>query len=711
MKKIKPNLLFLLSILFYGLALYGNNTIDDYPDSPDDILLPNYAQLRHIQLTQTVDGNATATLNYFDQTLLFSSQLVFENNPVNWSNPTFEQSFLDIFVVSEENVTVTNENGAVITSVDIVVEHNYVTVSFQRVDNSFDYLIGSTVIINIEASLREDIIIWEAFSLNYSGFRAQSKFYVETATQHKYILSNFAIVSAHLNPYLLFDIVGDPRNHKYAYKLDIVLFVPADVQETPDWRVRISELLLKHQQFTMKWMEHWGYGPKSFGLSLDKYGLVDIVVVRGALSQALYPHTVAAANAMLTEIRNHYARYDLPRNNPYHIFVIKAIDRSLGPFSHPFFGLGNYAFAIDLPFLSRSILNINPITNQPTNNTEPLGTSLIGGLFHEMFHGLGLPHAGNRRSEYESPLYGTSLMGHGNRSYGRTPTFLTHSCAATLNVSRVSTFESRPFRNPTQASVTLSNVIIDGGYITVKGSFTASESVTDVIIRFLRYPQTHAGGAFGYTSIPFVTRPQGNHFEMTIPIWELSHRDYEWRVKATILMKNGTRSDALHPAIYQLVCTGTYFTLQTDYRIERSDWQIIYSPNTQDDPEWEVNNIITDNDLAWHSRWTPTPLPPLPHRIDIDMQYIHSVASIEIMHRADVADINFYLSQDGAVWMSVGSLRIATNAHVSNYPGISRILRLATPMDARYVRLEVTESARNTEASIWNIFVNSPPKR
>ena len=699
------NVLIILSILFFGFAACGSDPIT--PPPPDDDPPPNppptvYALLRNVVFTQTVNDGTALEITEFEQEFLFSSQLVFEDKPINWIHPTFKQPFADIFDLNAENVSVTIGGGTVLSSVNIEIEGNTVIVAFQQIDD----LIGSTVTINIETSLREGITVTETETLNRNGFQTQGRFYVGTVGQN--IRSNLIVLTAQLDAYACFDVVGDPRNHEYVYKLDVVLFVPSDVTPNQGWRRRISELMLYHQRFVMKWMEYWGYGPKSFGLPLDENGMVDIVMVRGRQPLASYPYSTVSANAMISEINQWYQTHGLTRHNPNHLFIITSVPTRFN-ISVPFFGFGRNAFALDFPGMARAMFNICPITNERTGNDAPMGTALIGGFHHEMHHGLGLPHAGNTRSQAQNPQYGVSLMGHGNSTYGRTPTFFTHACAAILNVSRVSSFVRRPFYNATQASLIIEQTTVAGHYITVGGSFTASENVTDVIVRFIRYPETSAGGAQGYTSIPFVTRPIGNTFEITVPIWELSHRNYNWRIHTEIVMENGARHSRLSPAVYRRVWHANGYTLETDWnRIDRSNWQIVYSPDTQDDPDWAVCNIITDNNLAWHSRWRPTPLPPLPHRIDIDMQQTHNVSFIEIVHRADVANVNLYLSQDGVTWVSVGYLRIATNANVSGYPGLSRTLRLASPMNARYVRLVVTESARNTEASIWNVFVHSP---
>ena len=546
MKKINFNYL-LISVLFIGLAACDSDPIIQ-PEPPEPTV---YAALRDVSLTKTINGVGTFTVTEFDDELLFSSRLVFPDKPINWANPTFMQAFLEMFVIKEENITVTTEDGTEITSVTIEInENNRVAVAFQQVNSSFNYLRDEVVVINIKATLSDDITEAQAEVLNNNGFRTQSYFFVGRIAQN--VRSSIVTVNSSLNLDVLFNIVGDPRNHEYVYKLDVVLFVPSDVEPNPGWRRRISELMLYHQRFVMKWMEYWGYGPRSFGLPLDENGMVDIVVIRGTQPLASYPNSTASATAMLREFNNWYREHGLTRHNPNHLFVITSVPTRTGV-NVPFFGWGRSAFALDFPGMARSMFNICPITNERTGNDAPMGTALIGGFHHEMHHGLGLPHAGSTRSQAESPNFGVSLMGYGNHTYGRSPTFLTHACAAILNVSQISTFTRRPFYTATTASLTHDRVTVNGNYITVAGSFTASENVTDVIIRFLRYPERSVGDADGYTSVPFVTRPTGNTFEKTVPIWELSHRNYRWRIYTELVMENGMSRTSLFPTVYDRV--------------------------------------------------------------------------------------------------------------------------------------------------------------
>ncbi|MFT5123023.1 MAG: hypothetical protein ACI9TH_004291 [Kiritimatiellia bacterium] len=77
--------------------------------------------------------------------------------------------------------------------------------------------------------------------------------------------------------------------------------------------------------------------------------------------------------------------------------------------------------------------------NITTRKEQPLSlfnSWYIGGIAHELGHGIGLPH--NNGTPEEKSWAGTSLMGGGNHTYraevwgGKNPSFLSQSCALRL---------------------------------------------------------------------------------------------------------------------------------------------------------------------------------------------------------------------------------------------------------------------------------------
>ncbi|MEG2810787.1 MAG: hypothetical protein RR889_09105, partial [Akkermansia sp.] len=117
----------------------------------------------------------------------------------------------------------------------------------------------------------------------------------------------------------------------------------------------------------------------------------------------------------------------------------------------PFYGMGKICFALDYPDFDLKHIG------QATKEGQLL-TKWYGGLAHELGHGLNLPH--NHATKSLQDKFGTALMGAGNYSFGKNPTFLTPASCALLNVCEVfSTSPSQKFYDG-EKSVEVKNVVI-----------------------------------------------------------------------------------------------------------------------------------------------------------------------------------------------------------------------------------------------------------
>ena len=56
----------------------------------------------------------------------------------------------------------------------------------------------------------------------------------------------------------------------YKYNLNVIYFVPKNVTPNPDYEERLSKILIEGQNFFSKWMKHWGFGDKTYGLLKNK---------------------------------------------------------------------------------------------------------------------------------------------------------------------------------------------------------------------------------------------------------------------------------------------------------------------------------------------------------------------------------------------------------------------------------------------------------
>lgn len=106
-----------------------------------------------------------------------------------------------------------------------------------------------------------------------------------------------------------------------------------------------------------------------------------------------------------------------------------------------------------------------------------------------------------------------------------------------------------------------------------------------------------------------------------------------------------------------------------------------------------VNTILDGNfGTFWHSSWSVSEPPPLPHTIVVDAKEAVTFSAIELARRdsnQDTGTCVLYMSNDNEKWTSIGSLsypagNAGVNSQVFAYPqGVSKT--------ARYFKIEITE--------------------
>lgn len=517
------------------------------------------ATLDDVTLSQTVNDMQSLSLTNIDAELTFSSQLSFANQTINWAQPVLEQSFTDIYYLSKDNISVTDAKGKNVSSVKIFIgEDNKVKISFTKIDESYAYLKSSVFTISIHTHIKDNITDEQRTDFYNNGFETQSVFYGDSP-QH-FVMSNTVYVK--INPENIYNVKGDPNNSNYPYKLNVVYFVASDIQANPDYKKRISTILLKHQLFVLKWMKHWGYEEKSFGLPLDNNGMVDIVTVNGKNKKADYPYN-GGSSKIIEEIKAYYSQNGLSELSK-HMLIISAVNDSTG--NTPFYGLGKRCFALDYPGMAYESMAIDPTTGaimSPKTSESHRATVWIGGMLHELGHALNAPHVGPTYSQKHDPAYGTSLMGSGNHTYGEKPTFLHHATAAIFNNCQVSATSPGTFYDTTFSTLDNIEDSINGGQFDIKGSFGSPKNATDIIVRFYKSSEQFLGPGGGYTSVAFVIKPRGTtSFEATIPIEEMRVNSFDYKMGVTVLFNNGTAKNTSQPTIYRLINTRTGYTFE-----------------------------------------------------------------------------------------------------------------------------------------------------
>ncbi|MGY0037968.1 hypothetical protein [Pedobacter sp. NJ-S-72] len=260
------------------------------------------------------------------------------------------------------------------------------------------------------------------------------------------------------------------------YNLNVIYFIGKD--RTPDtaYQQRISSYMLQCQDFYRTWMDKNGYGKTTFGLLKNSNNLIKITTITGVNDQAYY--VSAKSGVIRSEVDAYFAAHPSEKTSETLLMIMGCKDHDDAN-GRAFFGYvgGNSCFAVDYPTMFE--------------DAKAGKTAYIGGLFHELGHGLGLAHNGGLKTDCAAN--GTSLMGAGNTSYLKSPTFLTLADCATLynNQCFSATTKTGWYMAPV-TSISRIHAKVQDNNIIVSGKYTANATVNS--LNFYNDPGTYDAG-------------------------------------------------------------------------------------------------------------------------------------------------------------------------------------------------------------------------
>jgi hypothetical protein len=209
-------------------------------------------------------------------------------------------------------------------------------------------------------------------------------------------------------------------------RLHLVYWTPSDREPAPRYRERLSAIFEETRAFYAREMERNGFGQRTIHLVKDDDGLCHIHVVRGAEPYANYDVKSGAKIRRECVPVLRAAGLDPDRETIVVFCNMSNWDAEKRTISQnsPYYASGTNrngtAWQVDSPLLDLALLE----TREPLLQDGQYGrispgrynSIFIGGVMHELGHSLGLPH--NRERDDQRALWGTALMGSGNRTYG-----------------------------------------------------------------------------------------------------------------------------------------------------------------------------------------------------------------------------------------------------------------------------------------------------
>ncbi|WP_109098061.1 discoidin domain-containing protein [Aquimarina sp. AU58] len=393
-------------------------------------------------------------------------------------------------------------------------------------------------------------------------------------------------------------------NTQNQHTLNVVFFEPTDVSVNQAFLDRVSNVMLYIQEWYAVQMDAQGYGKKTFGLNINSNGKVKLIKIKGKKTSSEYSKNRLQIKGEV----NNYFRQNPSEKDSQHIFVLGKEGSGL-----PFVGVGKMAFASSKNF------KLEP-TGKYFNGFELKKCDKLGGIMHELGHGLNLPHMAHRKSD----LPNISLMSFGNRHYQRgneDETFLLPSSCALLNVSQ--TFNSRnnginyygnnPGVNMVTYEIKKEN---NQNAIIAEGKFTSSVRPTHIYIGHNGYPKNGNGNP-RYDEVTFTTTPGATRnvneysFRLVMPYSDIfngyqDNNKNKMALSVYVVTENGRKSTPLQ---YDYTTDVSKQTPNDDVNksdnvfshTNRSAWTI--TANSKSGNNIASRMIDGDKTTFWHSMW------------------------------------------------------------------------------------------------------------
>lgn len=235
------------------------------------------------------------------------------------------------------------------------------------------------------------------------------------------------------------------------YKLNMVYFVPNDLDTLANFKERLSIIMYDIQEFYAANMDREGYGRRSFGFYRTN-GKINFIVVRGKSPKAYY--SANGGHSITNEIDEYFVAHPTERKGIHSMVFVPQFG---GGLSQPFHPVGRDCVVQDYAALGSTLLR-------------------GGGEAHELGHAFSVPH--NAATKSTQATLGTALMGTGVFTYKDKPTFLTATDCAIL--SRIQAFATTTRADwYTTQSLQFTNVYANtsNNTFTISGKFDATMPV------------------------------------------------------------------------------------------------------------------------------------------------------------------------------------------------------------------------------------------
>ncbi|QRY59689.1 hypothetical protein BCY89_19030 [Sphingobacterium siyangense] len=430
----------------------------------------------------------------------------------------------------------------------------------------------------------------------------------------------------------------------YPYNLNVIYFVPNNITPNADYEQRLSKIMIEGQNFYKQWMNYWGFGETTFGLLKNAANTkIKIHTIHGPGNSSDY-----STDAPIKALVDAYFQQNPQEKTSDHYLIITASNKKYDQGETddhpiPYYGVGRWCYAVDYPGLKYENLGTPGLVGDKA-------TIYIGGLLHEMGHGINLPHNGPSASQKNNPQFGMTLMGSGNYTYGKSPTFLSFYDAATLNNCQVFSKVNKTFYGAVTTTINSILAKVENNEIVVSGTYTSSVPAKHITFRNILDTD-----AAGYQSVTFTTLPSGNNsFSVRMPVSEFNVKgNMKYTLQIFFHHENGTNT--WNNYAYKFVNDQPIVDFGDRDLLTRTGWSIV-GVSSEQSGYAAANALDGNKNSYWHTSWSNAT--PHPHFIAVKTgANAVTAAGLAIDTRLDntgnggkIKDFKIEISNDGANW-------------------------------------------------------------
>lgn len=439
---------------------------------------------------------------------------------------------------------------------------------------------------------------------------------------------------------------GNPVHEKMPYALNVVYFVPKGMQPVEQYERRLSDILFYVQKFYREEMQRNGFGEKTFGLNKNPDGTVKLLIIEGEKSAEAYPYEGGGGKVQV-EIEKWFRLHPTEKTSDHILVFMPTTTGNENPGGVPFYGLGKICFALDYKYFDLKYLG------------DAMLTKWLGGMAHELGHGLNLPH--NSQTVSGQKALGTSLMGAGNYTFGMKPTFLTPASCGILNNCQVFATQKKDFYGK-EPEMDIRNLHIEfkEKSIDIRGGFKLSLPCNGINIYYDNAP--YGSVNTDYDAESFFVRPGKDTFSFSIPKSELFHfAGQDFQIRIGFLCTNGT--------VYYQSCSfwkdkiaDAHFEKKRE--LPKAGWKASAS---DEQPGAKAAQVLDGKiSTIWHSAWYPYKK-GFPHKLTVTLNEEQRVKGISVQQRPGlhgaVKECILYLQTDGE-WTKAGTYTLQNHSLV-----------------------------------------------